>query len=91
MKLTKKKFSSLDVVSVVKLLHVLVNKDRTAFEYFFNFQKKDGEWHEILVDIKEGGGLRFIMSRGPTTNSKAFLTVSYIAGLFFLTLFSFRY
>ena len=46
---------------------------------FFNFQKKDGEWHEILVDIKEGGGLRFIMSRGPTTNSKAFLTVSYIS------------
>eukprot|EP00105_Crassostrea_gigas_P008964 XP_011423719.1 PREDICTED: protein arginine methyltransferase NDUFAF7, mitochondrial-like [Crassostrea gigas] len=50
-----------------------------AHEFFdilpiYKFQKKDGEWHEILVDIQEGGGLRFIMSRGPTTNAKAFLT-----------------
>nr|XP_022333358.1 protein arginine methyltransferase NDUFAF7, mitochondrial-like isoform X2 [Crassostrea virginica] len=50
-----------------------------AHEFFdvlpiYKFQKKDGEWHEILVDIKEGGALRFIMSRGATTNSKAFLT-----------------
>ncbi|XP_061183453.1 protein arginine methyltransferase NDUFAF7, mitochondrial-like [Saccostrea echinata] len=50
-----------------------------AHEFFdvlpiYKFQKKDGEWNEILVDIQEEGGLRFIMSRGPTTNSKAFLT-----------------
>lgn len=41
----------------------------------FVLQKKDGEWNEVMVDIQEGGGLRFIMSRGPTTNAKAFLTV----------------
>ncbi|XP_048736959.2 protein arginine methyltransferase NDUFAF7, mitochondrial-like isoform X2 [Ostrea edulis] len=59
-----------------------VPKERSCFiahEFFdvlpiYKFQKKDGEWNEVMVDIQEGGGLRFIMSRGPTTNAKAFLT-----------------